>query len=138
MKKLSVVSLALLVLAASAVSQQVGVEENSLVEPVIETLKPGDGKNFPAKGKQVTAHYRGTLMSGKEFDASYNRNQPFSFQLGVGQVIKCWDYTIAKLSIGQKVKVMCPSNWAYGARGAGGLIPPNADLIFEIELLSFK
>ena len=77
-------------------------------------------------------------MDGKEFDASYNRNQPFSFKLGVGQVIKCWDHTIAKLSIGQKVKVMCPSSWAYGERGAGGLIPPNADLIFEIELLSYK
>ena len=130
--------LALLVLTAGALCQQVGVEENSLVEPVIETLKAGDGKSFPSKGNQVTAHYRGTLMDGKEFDASYNRNQPFSFKLGVGQVIRCWDHTIAKLSIGQKVKVMCPSSWAYGARGAGGLIPPNADLIFEIELLSFK
>lgn len=74
MNKFSVASLALLVLAASVISQQVGVEENSLSEPVIETLKPGDGKSFPSKGNQVTAHYRGTLMSGKEFDASYNRN----------------------------------------------------------------
>jgi FKBP-type peptidyl-prolyl cis-trans isomerase len=77
-------------------------------------------------------------MDGTEFDASYNRNQPFSFKLGVGQVIRCWDFAIARMSTGQKVKVTCPSDWAYGSRGAGGLIPPNADLIFEVELLSFK
>lgn len=77
-------------------------------------------------------------MDGKQFDASYDRNQPFSFTLGVGNVIKCWDHMVSKMSVGQKVKVLCPSSWAYGARGAGGLIPPNADLYFEIELLSFK
>jgi FK506-binding protein 1 len=117
---------------------QAGTQQNSLNDPVIETLVAGDGKSFPSTGQSVVAHYRGTLLSGKEFDSSYSRNDPFSFQLGVGQVIKCWDYTIAKLSVGQKVKVTCPSEWAYGARGAGGLIPPNADLIFEIELLSYK
>lgn len=135
MKTFKFITLAVLVTFAVC---QNGTQDNSLNEPQIETLKEGDGKSFPSKGQQVTAHYRGTLMNGTEFDASYNRNQPFSFKLGVGQVIRCWDFTIARMSIGQKVKVVCPSDWAYGSRGAGGLIPPNADLIFEVELLSFK
>ena len=121
-----------------ALCQGPEVVEESLNAPKIETLKAGDGKNTPSSGQTVTCHYRGTLLDGKQFDASYDRNQPFSFKLGVGQVIKCWDYTVARMSIGQKVKVLCPSDWAYGARGAGGAIPPNADLIFEVELLSFK
>lgn len=135
MKTFKFITLAVLVTFAVC---QNGTQDNSLNEPQIETLKEGDGKSFPSKGQQVTAHYRGTLMNGTEFDASYSRNQPFSFKLGVGQVIRCWDFTIARMSIGQKVKVVCPSDWAYGSRGAGGLIPPNADLIFEVELLSFK
>lgn len=135
MRTITFVTIATLIACAMC---QAGTQENSLNEPVIETINAGDGTSIPAKGQTVTAHYRGTLMDGTEFDASYNRNQPFSFKLGVGQVIKCWDFAIGRMSIGQKVKVTCPSDWAYGSRGAGGLIPPNADLIFEVELLSFK
>ena len=102
MKTLTFVAIAALIACALC---QTGTQENSLNEPLMETLKAGDGTSFPAKGQQVTAHYRGTLMDGTEFDASYNRNQPFSFKLGVGQVIRCWDFAIARMSVGQKVKV---------------------------------
>jgi FKBP-type peptidyl-prolyl cis-trans isomerase len=135
MKTFTFIAIAALVACATC---QNDAEETSLNEPVMETLKAGDGSSFPAKGQTVTAHYRGTLMDGTKFDASYDRNQPFSFKLGVGQVIKCWDFAISKMSIGQKIKVTCPSDWAYGSRGAGRIIPPNSDLIFEVELLSFK
>ena len=104
----------------------------------IQTLKPGDGVNKPTAGQNVTAHYHGTFLDGKVFDSSVQRNKPFNFKLGVGQVIKCWDATVAEMTKGQKVKVRCPSVLAYGARGAGNIIPPNTDLLFEIELLDFQ
>ena len=107
-------------------------------QPQITTIKNGDGVNFPQRGQTVTAHYHGTFTDGRVFDSSVQRNKPFQFKLGIGQVIKCWDLTVASMSKGQKVKVLCPSAIAYGSRGAGGLIPPNTDLNFEIELLGFN
>ena len=98
-------------------------------------IKEGDGKTFPKKGDRVAVHYTGTLLDGKKFDSSYDRNSPFQFTLGVGQVIKCWDMSVARLSLGEKIKVICPYNLAYGERGAGGVIPPKADLAFEMELI---
>ena len=98
-------------------------------------IKEGDGKTFPKKGDRVSVHYTGTLLDGKKFDSSYDRNSPFQFTLGVGQVIKCWDMSVARLSLGEKIKVICPYNLAYGERGAGGVIPPKADLAFEMELI---
>ena len=98
-------------------------------------IKEGDGKTFPKKGDRVSVHYTGTLLDGKKFDSSYDRNSPFQFTLGVGQVIKCWDMSVARLSLGEKIKVICPYNLAYGERGAGGVIPPKADLVFEMELI---
>lgn len=97
--------------------------------------KEGDGKTFPENGDTVHVHYKGTLLDGKKFDSSYDRGQPLAFTLGVGQVIKCWDTSVAHLSLGEKITVTCPSDLAYGARGAGRVIPPNADLIFEMELM---
>ena len=104
----------------------------------LETITPGDGVNFPKSGNRVTVHYVGTLLSGKPFDSSRERNEPFTFKLGAGEVIKAWDQGVAQLSLGQKVKLTCPPELAYGKRGAGGVIPPDATLIFEVELLSFK
>ena len=101
-------------------------------------IKEGDGKNFPKKGDRVSVHYSGTLLDGKKFDSSYDRKSPLVFTLGVGQVIKCWDMCVARLSVGEKIKVICPYDLAYGERGAGGVIPPKADLIFEMELMKIE
>ena len=98
-------------------------------------IKEGDGKTFPKKGDIVFVHYTGTLLDGKKFDSSYDRKSPFRFTLGVGNVIKCWDMSVARLSLGEKIKVICPYDLAYGERGAGGVIPPKADLVFEMELM---
>jgi len=80
-------------------------------------------------------HYEGSLLSGQVFDSSYKRNQPIDFQLGVGQVIKGWDEGISLLKVGDKARFVIPSDLAYGNAGAGGVIPPNATLIFDVELM---
>ena len=98
-------------------------------------IKEGDGKTFPKKGDTVFVHYEGTLLNGKKFDSSYDRNDPLQFTLGVGQVIKCWDMSVERLSLGEKIKVICPYSLAYGERGAGSVIPPKSDLVFTMELV---
>ena len=100
----------------------------------IEDIKVGDGAEAKA-GQTVTVHYRGTLEDGTKFDASYDRGEQFPFLLGGGQVIKGWDQGVAGMKVGGKRKLTIPSELGYGARGAGGVIPPNATLIFEVELL---
>ena len=105
-----------------------------MAELQIEDMTVGDGAEATA-GQNVTVHYRGTLENGKQFDASYDRGEPFSFILGAGQVIKGWDQGVAGMKIGGKRKLTIPPELGYGARGAGGVIPPNATLIFEVELL---
>lgn len=103
------------------------------------TLKIHDvkvGKGAVARpGMVVTVHYRGTLTNGKQFDASRDRGQPFSFNLGAGEVIKGWDQGVAGMRVGGKRRLRIPPALGYGARGAGTDIPPNATLIFEVELL---
>lgn len=84
-------------------------------------------------------HYTGTLKSnGKKFDSSVDRGQPFQFKIGVGQVIRGWDEGVMKMSLGEKAVLTISSDFGYGARGAGGVIPPNADLVFEVELLKIN
>lgn len=100
----------------------------------IEDILLGDGPEATA-GQTVTVHYRGTFPDGRVFDESYRRGQPFNFKLGAGQVIKGWDQGVAGMKVGGKRKLTIPPELAYGARGAGGVIPPNATLVFEVELL---
>lgn len=97
-------------------------------------LKVGTGATAQA-GHTVSVHYTGWLENGKKFDSSVDRGQPFSFPLGAGRVIKGWDEGVKGMKVGGKRKLIIPSNLGYGARGAGGVIPPNATLIFEVELL---
>ncbi len=92
--------------------------------------------NKPTKGEKVKVHYKGMLLDGTVFDSSFKRNQPIEFTLGVGQVIRGWDEGISLLGVGDKASFIIPSDLAYGESGAGGVIPPNAPLIFEVELIS--
>ncbi len=103
----------------------------------IKIIEEGNGES-PQKGQKVTVHYTGTLEDGKKFDSSVDRGEAFTFTLGVGQVIKGWDEGVSKLSKGSKALLKIPSNLAYGSRGAGGVIPPDATLYFEVELIDFE
>ena len=102
-----------------------------------QILQKGTGAKA-AKGKNVSVHYKGQLSDGTVFDSSYKRKEPIDFQLGVGQVISGWDEGITLLNVGDKARFVIPSNLAYGERGAGGVIPPGATLIFDVELMAVK
>jgi len=99
-----------------------------------EDLEVGGGTEA-SKGNNVSVHYTGWLTNGTKFDSSKDRGDPFSFRLGAGQVISGWDEGVAGMKVGGKRKLTIPPNLGYGARGAGGVIPPNATLVFEVELL---
>jgi len=103
----------------------------------VAMLREGTGE-FPKNGDNVTVHYRGTLLDGTQFDASYDRNQPFTFKVGTRQVIMGWEEGIPKIKIGGKAMLIIPSELGYGERGAGGSIPPNSTLVFEVEVLDSK
>lgn len=100
-------------------------------------INKGDGAKAE-KGKTVSVHYKGQLLDGTVFDSSYKRNQPIDFGLGQGQVISGWDEGISLLSVGDKARFVIPPNLGYGSQGAGGVIPPNAVLIFDVELMAVK
>ncbi len=100
-------------------------------------IQKGNGKQAEA-GKTVAVHYKGALENGKEFDNSYSRKKPIEFPLGRGNVIEGWDEGIALLQVGDKARFVIPSHLGYGSRGAGGVIPPNATLIFDVELMDVK
>ena len=99
-----------------------------------QIIQKGNGKKAE-KGNKVSVHYKGQLSDGTVFDSSYKRNQPIDFQVGVGQVISGWDEGILLLKVGDKARFVIPSNLGYGSQGAGGVIPPNATLIFDVELM---
>ena len=144
MKKLSIISLSLLTLVGCSESKN--NERNRTVtrqktasglEYII--TEPGSGSS-PKRGQQVAVHYTGWLADkngerGAQFDSSQNRG-PFTFNIGIGQVIKGWDEGVMLMKVGEKRRLIIPSNLGYGARGAGHLIPPHATLIFDVELLS--
>ena len=106
-------------------------------ELIIEDLTVGNGDEAVA-GKHVVVHYTGWLTNGAKFDSSKDRNDPFDFRLGAGQVITGWDDGVAGMKVGGKRKLTIPPEMAYGSRGAGGGIPPNATLVFEVELLAVR
>ena len=124
-------------------------EEEELIKNVVKGMtKTSSGlwykiiensiKPKPKKGEMVKVHYTGMLLNGEVFDSSYSRNKPIEFVLGTGRVIKGWDEGISLIPIGASAKLVIPSNLAYGERGAGGVIPPNSTLIFEIEVIESK
>jgi FKBP-type peptidyl-prolyl cis-trans isomerase FkpA len=126
---------ALPALAQSDAAASAAKEPGAVVTPsglVYRSLTEGKGAS-PGATDQVRVHYRGTLPNGTEFDSSYKRGQPIDFPLN--RVIPCWTEGLQKMKVGGKAKLTCPPEIAYGSRGAGGVIPPNATLHFEVELL---
>ena len=124
--------------AQNATTAAAAKEEGAVVTPtglVYRSLKDGAGAS-PAASDTVKVHYRGTFPDGKEFDSSYKRGQPIEFPLS--GVIKCWTEGVQRVKVGGKAKLTCPPAIAYGERGAGGVIPPNATLVFEVELLGIS
>ena len=124
--------------AQDAVAAASAKEAGAVVTPsglVYRALKDGTGAS-PSATDKVKVHYRGTFPDGKEFDSSYKRGEPLEFALN--GVIPCWTEGVQRMKVGGKAKLTCPSAIAYGARGAGGVIPPNATLLFEVELLGIN
>ena len=119
-------------LAVAAITSHAGTAERTASGLVYESLKDGSGEQ-PTAQSSVQVHYRGTLTNGSEFDSSYKRGQPATFPLN--RVIPCWTEGVAKMREGGKAKLTCPPEIAYGSRGAGSAVPPNATLTFEVELL---
>ena len=117
------------------------MQEKGITELIITDNKVGDGREAE-KGLTVTVHYTGWLYENGEkttkFDSSVDRREPFSFVLGVGQVIKGWDNGVSGMQVGGSRTIIIPSDMGYGSRGAGSVIPPNSDLIFEVELIKIQ
>ncbi len=106
---------------------------------MIEIVEVQAGEGALAKaGDTVTLHYRGSFPEGEEFDSSYKRKAPFSFKVGAGQVVPGFDLGVTGMQVGGKRKITIPPELGYGARGAGGVIPPNATLVFELELVGIR
>ena len=118
-------------------SEPIGVEITTKSGLKYTNVVNGRGVQ-PSPGKQVTVHYTGTLENGKKFDSSVDRGQPFTFTIGQGRVIPGWDEGVMTMKVGGKRKFVIPSNLGYGPRGAGADIPPNATLLFDVELLDVK
>ena len=117
------------------------VEEQVVVEPEttlqVEIIQEGTGDRQVEQNDVISVHYVGTLTDGSKFDSSIDRGEPFTFTVGIGQVIKGWDQGTQGMKVGEKRKLTIPANLAYGEQGSGAVIPPNSTLIFEVELVSF-
>lgn len=142
MKSLYVSSLVAIVVLTVALGVGGSMAENNQEVTTPSGLKyvdqvVGTGEAAVA-GKNVSVHYTGWLENGKKFDSSVDRGQPFSFPLGAGRVIKGWDEGVQGMKVGGKRKLTIPSDLGYGSRGAGGVIPPNATLVFDVELLGVR
>ncbi|MGV1045073.1 FKBP-type peptidyl-prolyl cis-trans isomerase [Limnohabitans sp.] len=125
-------------MAQNAVTTAAAKEDGAVVTPsglVYRSLKDGSGAS-PTASDKVTVHYKGTFPDGREFDSSYKRGQPIDFPLN--RVIECWTEGVQRMKVGGKAKLTCPPEIAYGARGAGNAVPPNATLLFEVELLGIQ
>ncbi len=133
----SVFLIIIITLIGGCTKDMTGVEQTTASGLKYTDEKVGDGVT-PKAGQTVTVHYTGTLTDGKKFDSSRDRNQPLVFTLGVGQVIKGWDEGILTMKVGGKRKLVIPPELGYGSRGAGGVIPPNATLLFDVELIDVK
>ncbi|XP_029971646.1 peptidyl-prolyl cis-trans isomerase FKBP1A-like [Salarias fasciatus] len=105
---------------------------------IVDTIKPGRDGIRPQRGQTVVVHYVGTLTNGQKFDSSRDRDEPFKFKLGHGHVIRGWDEGVAQMTRGQVARLTCTPDYAYGDRGFPPIIPGNATLIFEVELLGFS
>lgn len=135
---LTLASLSTACAQAAAPSPALGGQELTTASGLKYTdLVVGTGAQ-PKSGQTVTVHYTGWLTDGKKFDSSKDRNQPFSFRIGAGEVIKGWDEGVATMRVGGKRRLTMPPQLAYGAQRAGGVIPPNATLVFEVELLGVR
>jgi len=135
MKKLPICAAAILVAATFQAAAADPKETKTPSGIAITMLKEGTGAS-PKASDTVKVHYRGTLTNGKEFDSSYGRGQPASFPLN--RVIPCWTEGVQAIKVGGKAKLVCPPNLAYGSRGVPGTIPPDATLVFEVELLDIQ
>ena len=140
--KLTIIARATLIATAFCVIASAHAQTAAPGNPVTTASAKEDGAVVTASGASPTAsdkvkvHYRGTLPDGKEFDSSYKRGEPIEFPLS--GVIKCWTEGVQRMKVGGKAKLTCPPAIAYGERGAGGAIPPNATLLFEVELLAIN
>jgi FKBP-type peptidyl-prolyl cis-trans isomerase FkpA len=135
---LALVLLAQVAIAQNPVTTAAAKEEGAVVTPsglVYRSLKDGNGAS-PTASDKVTVHYKGTFPDGREFDSSYKRGQPIDFPLN--RVIACWTEGVQRMKVGGKAKLTCPPEIAYGSRGAGNAVPPNATLLFEVELLGIQ
>ena len=135
---LPLILLAQAAMAQNAVTTAAAKEEGAVLTPsglVYRSLKDGNGAN-PTASDKVTVHYKGTFPDGREFDSSYKRGQPIDFPLN--RVIACWTEGVQRMKVGGKAKLTCPPEIAYGSRGAGSAVPPNATLLFEVELLGIQ
>lgn len=133
--KLTSIFLALITTSSIAFAQQENKVEKLSNGVEINHLLFGEGK-FPNSTSKVTVNYEGTLENGKVFDSSYSRGKPINFRLD--QVIECWKDGVQKMKVGGKAVLTCPSETAYGQRGVGGVIPPNAKLTFKVELIDIS